>query len=511
MKPHKKTTHTNPLHRVYRILRITVACEVLLILAGAWAFVGCQRVPDFPRRARWVSMTPDYLQVYTYDRDGDGKDDYRQIFDRQGRKNELLFDIEAAAPEQVLLDQLDPAQTPHFIIALDGVPFELVASLYQDGCFRLFYPPSRMISTFPSMTDLAYSRIFGGKRPPAFQAKHFNPRKNRIVEGNELYLSGAMADWASRLDYRVSFKMDALAYVMPEQIFEHELRNMREVLLNTTKDTAIVYSVATAGLGTQGGREAILKYLRQVDCFCEELVYERRGRVKITLLADHGHNMSGRGWVTFDEMLAKAGFRPVHELHEPQDVVAVKFGLISYAAFFTRQPDKVATVLLHDPATALACYPQDDGVVVQTLDGKARIFHDAGRYRYAVEYGDPLQLGPILATLRAQGHVDAAGYIDDRALFEATIEHEYPDPLHRLWDGFHGLVEMPADLVVCLKDGWCHGSRFYHAVIGGATSTHGSLNRINTTAFVLSMWGSLPPALRPEDVMPALEALRQKR
>ena len=106
--------------------------------------------------------------------------------------------------------------------------------------------------------------------------------------------------------------------------------------------------------------------------------------------------------------------------------------------------------------------------------------------------------------------VDEKGFIDDRALFDATVEHAYPDPLRRLWLAFHSLVRHPADMVITLHDGWCHGSKAFHVMIGGATSTHGSLNRINSTTFAMTMWGQLPPAMRLEEVMPAVESLRQQ-
>ena len=473
--------------------------------------LNCRQVPDFPDRAESVVLTEDNGRILIYDRDGDGKTDYQQLLNPQGRKVELRFASENEAPLKIVrIDQVLPNEVPHFIIALDGVPYELVEQCYRDGFFRLFYPPSRMISTFPSMTDLAFWKIFGGKQPVAYQANHYDPKTNRLLSGNDLYLSGEMADWANKLDYRCSFKWDAMAYVLPQQLFEHELRSIRDILLQTTRDQVIVYSVATAGLGTRGGREAIIRYLRQIDRFCEEIVYERRGRVKISLLADHGHNMSGRGRVSFTKRLEKAGFRVRNSLEELRDVVTIKYGLVTYAAFHTHQPAAVAHVILQDPAASIACYPQDDAVIVQAIDGKAGIFHKNGRYRYRSDIGDPLMLLPILNQLKKQGKIDDDGYVEDRDLFDATVTHEYPDPLRRIWQAFHGLVKKPADLIVCLRDGWVHGSKFFYTMIGGATSTHGSLNQLNSATFVITMLGNLPTALRPEEVMPALDKLRKQ-
>ncbi|KPK74726.1 MAG: hypothetical protein AMJ79_13355 [Phycisphaerae bacterium SM23_30] len=481
----------------------------LIMILALLIMGGCQAIPDFPAQPRRVTVTAEGGRLLSYDTDEDDRADYEQVLNRAGRKVELRFAAaDGGASGAVNLDDMNGEAAPHFIIALDGVPYDLVEQLYRQGHFRLFYPPSKVISCFPCMTDLAYQRMFGGVRPLAYQAKHFDRRSNRIVPGNEIYLSGLNADWMKKLAYRCSTLLDAWAYVRPEFVFRHELRGMMEVFRQAEGGTYIVYSVGTAGLGTQGGREAIINYLRVVDRLCEQIVYERRGRVKITLLADHGHNMSGRGRVRFEEHLKEFGFRLSDRLQGPHDVVVIDYGLVTYAAFFTEEPAQVADALLQSPVVTLACYPQEGQVVVRSLDGRAVIRRAGGRYSYSTEFGDPLGLLPVIAELRRQGKVDGEGFIDDRALFEATIEHEYPDPLRRIWQAFYDLVQEPADLIVCLKDGWCHGSGVFNFLIGGASSTHGSLNQLNCATFLLTMLGETPPALRLEEVMPALGRYR---
>ncbi|NLG42428.1 MAG: hypothetical protein GX547_04215, partial [Phycisphaerae bacterium] len=63
-----------------------------------------------------------------------------------------------------------------------------------------------------------------------------------------------------------------------------------------------------------------------------------------------------------------------------------------------------------------------------------------------------------------------------------------------------------------LRSGYCHGSRFFYEAIGkGVASTHGGLRRDTSTTFVMSMLGDLPPALRSQDILPALARLREVR
>jgi hypothetical protein len=463
-------------------------------------------------------MLDDSVRIISFDMDKDGRADYWQRFDCSGRKVELRFSPQPGGPnEVVLLDGFASKEVPHFIIALDGVPYDLVEGLYQQGWFRLFHPPSRVVTCFPGMTDLAFQRMFGGEKPIAYESKYFDRKENRLMGGNDTYLSGEAADWAKNLDYRCSFKFDALCYIKPDMVFRRELKEIADVFRRTKQGTKIVYSVATAGLGTRGGREAILKYLRTIDQWCEQIVYDRKGRVKISLLADHGHSASGQGRISFKKLLKENGYRLTDRLEQAGDVVTAEFGLVTYAVYYTNDPAGVAKVILADPHTTLACYPlikertTGDGsdVVVQTIDGKATVRRMQGKFSYEVEYGDPLKLLAIIELLQQKGKIDSDGFIDDMAIFEASVDHTYPDPLRRVWLAFNGLVQKPADLVVCLKDGWVHGSGSFFSAIGEVTSTHGSLNQTNSMTFAMTMLGVLPPALRLEEVMPNLKELQR--
>jgi hypothetical protein len=492
--------------------------RLLPMLVGAALLTGCRAVPRFHEQPIRIDKLGNTGQIISFDMDKDGRADYWQQLDCSGRKVELRFGARPGEPnERVHPDSITLQEAPHFIIALDGVPYELVEELYRQGRFRLFYPPSRVVTCFPGMTNPAFQRIFGGEKPIAYESKYFDRKRNRMAGGNDTYLSGKAADWAGNLDYRCSFKLDAVSYLKPDMVFKHELREITEVFRKTRKGTRIVYSVATAGLGTRGGREAILEYLRTIDQLCEQIVYERRGRVKISLLADHGHSTSGKGRVSFEKLLEDNGYHSASRLKNPKDVVTVEFGLVTYAAYYTDDPAGVAAALLKDPRIALACYPAasrqntSDGsnVVVQTSHGRAKVCQRQGRFGYEVEYGDPLELLDIISQLRQGGKVNAEGLIEDRAMFEATLNHTYPDPLRRVWLAFNGLVQQPPDLVVCLKDGWVHGSGLFYSALGKVASTHGSLNQPDSMTFAMTMLGEPPPALRLEEVMPNLKTLER--
>ena len=94
--------------------------------------------------------------------------------------------------------------------------------------------------------------------------------------------------------------------------------------------------------------------------------------------------------------------------------------------------------------------------------------------------------------------------IDDRALLAATAEHCYPDPLHRAWWALNGVTQEPADVIASLHNGYGHGDRFFNFMLGGVASTHGSIDRLSSMSFVLTMRGQLPPIFRVEDALDRL-------
>lgn len=489
------------------------------VLAFGLVFAGCAAPEGLPEPTNQRVEAQE--TVLTFDTDDDGKTDYWQYRQPHGRITAVAFaKAEANAPGPRLeLDSVDAATVPHLIIALDGVPYDVVADLYRRGYFRLFHPPSRVVCCFPAMTDLALSQLFHTGPCVAYQALYYDRDRGRLSDGTAAYLRTDNSPWLDRVDYRCSFWWDGQAYLQPQAVFDHELRGIYDLFSGAERgQTLAAYSVGTAGLGTRGGRPAMEAYLRTIDRFCERLFFEHRGRVNITLLADHGHNLVRNERVSFTDTLEAAGFRVRTSLEAPGDVVTISYGLVTYASFYTKSPAAVARTLIQHEAVEFACYPADGAIVVTSRNGAARIGKRQAGFVYdrmAAEsshaLGDPLQLHEILVDLDRRGAIAADGAIGADALFTATLEHIYPDPLRRIWEAFHTVAENPPDVIANLRDGSCHGSRFFHTMIGSVESTHGSLNRDNATTFALTTLGNLPPALRAADVLPALQERRGTR
>jgi hypothetical protein len=271
-----------------------------------------------------------------------------------------------------------------------------------------------------------------------------------------------------------------------------------------------VYLVSTAGISTRRGLEGQRQVLATIDRLSQQLIWQTRGMVKITIFSDHGHTLTPARYIDFRQYLAEKGWRVTSRLEGPHDVATMEFGLLTYEAFATRdRPGLAATVLQH-PGVDLVTYIEGDAVIVEKTDGRARIERRGQRYRYAAEKGDPLDLAETVAKMKADGALDSDGYADDAEWFKRTQSHRYPDAPNRLWRAFNDLVENPPDLVASLKFEYYAGLKARAQWLTVLPSTHGSLDRRDSTAFIMSTAGPLLPeggAIRSRDLGTIFEKL----
>jgi len=433
--------------------------------------------------------------------------DYFEYLNADGRITDLGYDTDGDGNVdlRVSLEAMntDP-QNPHYVILLDGIPYDLVVKMIEEGHFRLFYPPSRVVGPFPSMTDTAYTELFMPGELNGFEAMYYDRDKKVLSDGDTVYLRGENEPWAKKIDYRASMLLDPIGYLNPDFVFNHELSAIEKMIDSHPCGTSIGYSVGTSNMGTRKGEAGLRICLNAVDQLCEKIVYERKGRCRITLMADHGHNLKSAKYFSMTSAVKSCGYRPVRKLEGPKDVVVIEFGLVTNSAMYTDDPDGLAKAILAKyDETELAIYPMviegERKIVVRSRNGLAYINKKANGYTYEKVAGDPLQLDGIIGKLKSMGKVSKTGVIDDKAFFEATVDFEYPDALARIWRGFNGLVKYPADLVVTIRDGWYCGKPGFAKTINVA-STHGSLNRMNTETFVMTTIGPLPKAIRICDV-----------
>ncbi len=494
----------------------------------------------FPPAPLWNESGPDGTLVRGFDLDGDGWAEYREVIGAAGRIERLEFDtdgdgeidqivprggmlpVTALEPWEPAVDGAPrrPAADPsarHLLIVLDSTPFEMVRDLWNQGRLRLFGPPSRIISPFPVMTDPCLAEFFGASPCPAVESEYFDGR--RLQAGMHNYLKERNAPWLAAIDYHLSPDTHGWAYLFPGMWFRHDLGRIERHVLARSEGDFSAYVVGTSGLGAQRGRDGHVAALLEVERLCQGLMYRTRGRLEITLMSDHGHSLVPSRRISLLEQLQRCGYRARERLETPQDVVVPEFGLVSCAAIYTRSPAAVARDVVGLEGVELACYaerppPPAEGagsqrpvrVMVLSRSGRAGIERAGEAFRYVPQFGDPLGLAAILGELRERGRLDGGGFAPDSDWFEATLAHEYPDALYRLWRAFDGLFIHPPDVLVSLADGYYAGSKRMADFIA-MKAVHGSLNRRSTSGFIMTTAGELPPVLRMGQARGALGRL----
>jgi len=498
-------------------------CLVIVIAASALGSGGCAApAVGFP----WRDLPDDAQRVgafRAYDADHDGKADFFLFVNEQGRVDRIGYadagGKAVAVDGKVVggdgdalrmivdLDELDLRSAPHVVIILDGIGYDVLRAFYERGHFRYFHPPSRVVAPYPSLTDLCLEDAFNHVPARGMEAKFFDRQANAMAGGSMNYLKGGNQPYDDLLHYRADLILDAIGYVAPRRVFRHELNKAKRAFDKHDSPEFLAYFVSSAGLGTAMGEAGQVEVLTNVERLINQLVYETRGRIRLTLFSDHGHTYTPGRRVPLEKHLTARGWRVVEKLRGPRDVAYVRFGLVTYASFCTDSPADLAADLVTFEGVELASFVEGEGdgrrVVVLGRDGaRAVIGHAGDAYRYEPSRGDPLNLLPVLATLEPLPD----GSFRDGDLQTATATCEFPMALQRVWRAHHGLVEHTPDVLVSLADNVYSGSRWM-AFFATVASTHGSLNRVNSTTFAMTTMGPLPPIMQTRDLAPAIGRL----
>lgn len=481
--------------------RLRLACAGGLFLAALAG--GCatrDRAVQFPESPIARIAQPDG-ELLAYDVSGDGRIDYAQVV-QAGFKSRLLFPAAEGGTRWVEVDRSAPQRNrPLIVLLLDGVAYDRVRALYNAGRFRLLRPPTRVISTFPSLTDVAYDQFFGTGPTPGFEAGYFDRSANRETAGASVYLAGENERWIAAVDYRMSFLRDALMYLTPQSTYTAELNNARRVLdrrLRAGARQVVLYLLSTDGLGHMVSAEHMERRLTELDAWIERAAYDWRGEVEFVVLADHGNTTTPPTRFDIHRILRDAGLRVAKRLDRSGDVCVPLFGLLDMARIHTYDDatrDRVVQTLRGRPEVSVLAWREGDAAVLESTDGLARVTAGAGyRYRCEVIRGDPLQLSAVCAA-GAERSADE--------WLQATRDSEHPAAPPRVWDAFFRVSTEKPDVIVSLSANAFVGSGFFSALTR-MHGTHGGLSRQASEAFLMCGASDLPATLFLADTSDAL-------
>jgi hypothetical protein len=410
----------------------------------------------------------------------------------------------AARPESAkakLSQALSPDGLPRrLVLALDGIPYDVFVQLQAEGHFGSFRPAARMVSTFPALSDVAFAQIEGSVPPSGYQTRHFDPERGRVVGNNVGALSERAHPKIASDASGHSVAHRVYGYMAPMRVARAELHQIGDEMLASRKDVFVAYLGTSDAVLHLHGREGARAFLLEADAYLQELqarVRERVGRdLKIDIVSDHGSTMMPSQVVPVQDAFEACGFRRNMKMEGERDVAFALPGIVGSMAISVRpaMQEEAARCLAPLPGVDLVAVNRGDAVGVVSAHGEAEV-RQLGtapeRYRYVALRGDPLGL---LALAPGVGN---AREFDETSLFALTRDGERPDPLRRLWRGFHGEVGSPSSLLLSLDDGYEVGNpalRFATKLRGGHAGTHGSLTRLSSLGVLASNWRDVPDA-----------------
>lgn len=504
-------------HTHQRYLRASDMRNLLLIAACSLACVvvcGCTNGTRFPGAHDKVAP-----HVVHYDVSGNGKVDYRQQM-VDGVKQVLEWDRDGDGQFEHVVDRqkISPQDTRLLVLFLDGVPYQMMDQLWREGRFRLCYPPSRLIGSFPSVTETSAAAIFAGPRAPGYEACYFDRSTNRETVGSAVHLAGHNEPWSTTFDFHLSQVDDALLYVFPGRVASQELQQARLVFdVAGPRPVLVFYFRSPDALGYVRSWEVAKANLRRIDDMLERMAYDSQGTLQIIMFGDHGNTFADCTIVDLPDRLRRAGLSVVKTLQQTGDVVVPVFGLVSFGCVYTYDADtrhKAVRVLQALEAVDLVVYRDGNDIWVVQGDARARIQRspvnidglvadvdrDMLRYRYEAVEGDPLALVPVLRQLGHENALDENGFASDRDWLAATWAHEYPDPLYRIDRALTDYVHNVPDIVVSLKRSYCSGDPSLAAWVD-LKGTHGALRVPDSMSFFMHSFAAGPEYARPDEVL----------
>lgn len=475
---------------------------LIVVLCGLSGCIAPSERLSFPDRPTRVSAAERW-----YDLNGNGTAEFGLRAGASGRLDTLAYDDnEDGAVDRLyrLPDYAADENVPHLIILMDSIPFQAVADRWREAGWTWFDPPQKVIPPFPTMSPVIFSRMIGAPPMPGavnrYYDRHAGGRVDRIFQR----ATGDRNAWERRLHFRLKYWENGLAFLAPRRWFRTELARAKRAFDRSPDRVTLVYFASTAGMLSSYGETGVEECLDGLEQLSLQVLFERRGAVRISALADHGHNLRPGERIDVPGMLRSAGFRPGSRLRDDADVVVEQDGLVNYLGIHTRRPSAVADALASRPEIDLVMYPDGDRVMVRRAGAVAAIEHRGGRFAYTAIDGDPLDYTPVVESLRAAGAADADGFVLRSDWFDRTVDHQWPDAPGRVWDAFRIMTISTPDVMVTTRPGFYVGLRSFDRFIDMA-STHGGLDQQDSATFVLTTTGRATRPMRTEDVLRTIE------
>jgi len=441
-----------------------------------------------------------------------------------------LLAASVATPSAAECAPWDRSRPRTLVLAIDGVPFRVMEQARADGAFEGWPATSRMVSTFPSVTNVCFTMMFGayGVEPArGYEVRYFDKERNGFIGGTPIGYKDRSFSWRGYFDIVGAGIGSKLAlYTNPGKKAVKEMEYIEQGVLESRMELVFAHIGSTDVLQHLKGDEPTLEFLIKFDTWLAGLKrkhVEKFGEpLRVVLLSDHGNSYRKIYAVNgIQDRLRKHGLNTETQLEQPGDVVASSFGVLGFGAVFTYPEDAERTARAlngHEAIDLLAWRSGLEEISVIYRKRFARIVwsRESGALRvaYKTERGDPLLLNQARSEMASLGLIDEQGFADDRDWFRYSATGKFPDAMRRLIDVFTGKhVYNQATVFFSLKGGWGWGWKSAHVgswLRGGyMEGTHGAIDADSSLGFFLSEDLTLypGPAVRAGDVfLPFLDA-----
>ena len=417
-----------------------------------------------------------------------------------------------------LLSMLWPCATfaipRRLVLGLDGVAYRDMIALqagvtctnfWHSGIHRQafaaqegYFPASRLVSTFPSTSDVAWTDIYGDRPLPGYQRTYFSVAANSQIIINPITTT---MEHESQMDFQMENGMfRTMGYIYPVHTYDIEVRKMQSDFWKATNNDGSFYVYIRASDDAQHLDRDIFSMLSMLDERLQKMrarYLQQEGRdLQILILSDHGHNHAQSAKrVEVGSFLEKAGYRLADSIGSPKDVVLPTTGIEDWVEIHNAPAatEALASLLTGLEGVDLVTGRDPDHshrFIVMNSKGDSAVIDwnpKSDSYRYLTERGDPLGYAPVVDDLRKKKLLDGDGFASADAWMTATLTNHYPLALERIARGLTRVTLNPATILISLQNNYVHCGKFLlkAAALSPFSSTHGALDSINSDGVVM--------------------------
>ena len=401
------------------------------------------------------------------------------------------------------------------VLGLDGIAYRDLKALqegvvctnfwgkaYRRQAFTAaegYFPVSRMISTFPSTSDVAWTDIFGDRPLPGYQRTYFSVAANSRIVVNGIT---STMEHESQMSWQNENNMlRTFGYMYPVHTYAYEIHETIRYFWNDTNRDGIFYVYIRATDDAQH----LDRNLFDLLCSLDQQLQDMRARYKkqegrdleILIISDHGHNHADTfKRVQVGTFLQKAGYRITESIQNTNDVVLPTTGIEDWVEIHNSPGTTTALVPLltglegADLVTGRDPVVTNRFLVMNSRGDRADIDWNPTNdtYRYSPQKGDPLNYQPVVESLAKEKLLNADGFASSDAWMAATMTNHYPLAPERIAHGLARATLNPATILISLKNDYVHANWL---ILRGAdlstfSSTHGALDSINSDGAIVT-------------------------